>query len=147
MRLATSVETGAAARAVVAWRTNANNADTATSAIAGRRSEGCVGNTVWPLSFGAYGVSWRARAERDALSLGRTRPFAPTTWVPRSSLPTRTRRCAGAEYPIVRRAEFRHSSTPAAFALLAGSPAGGVQKALDRGCPRGAQCPRSKPAQ
>src|SRR3954463_14573737 len=65
MRLATSREI---ASAPAVEGTTAMLAATASRA-AGRRSGGCVDNTGMPLSFSAYGVSWRARAKemRSAL--------------------------------------------------------------------------------
>src|SRR3954453_2077031 len=66
MRLTTSRETESVAAAVEG--TTAIDAATASTA-AGRRSVRCVDNTGMPLSFSAYGVSWRARAKemRSAL--------------------------------------------------------------------------------
>src|SRR3954462_15956931 len=99
MRLATSRDTASDAAAVEG--TTAMDAAAASTA-AGRRSGRCVDNTGMPLSFSAYGVSWRARAKemRSALDGQGPSPLLLGSPVPR------VRRGFGdvgaAEYPIRR---------------------------------------------
>src|SRR5437764_1055665 len=66
MLLATWSATGSAARADVAWATKAKNAVTATRAIAGRRSGGCVGNTGGPSLSAPTGLAGGLARKRCA---------------------------------------------------------------------------------